>query len=135
MLTLTFAMLVQLRPVERLIVEGNQLQASQLFPEAESVYSQAVRAAQPWGETHGLALALNNRGAVRYRAGQYPEALADYLEAHRIWRQLKRPVDEGKASVNLAELCHAQGDDTAAPCGGPRRPTPLRRRARRAGGR
>lgn len=114
MLTLVLTVLVPLQPVERLIIEGNQLQSAQLFPEAESVYSQAVRAAQPWGEIHGLALALNNRGAVRYRAGHYPEALADYLEAHRIWRQLKRPVDEGKASVNLAELYHAQGDDTAA---------------------
>ncbi|MCX6599823.1 MAG: tetratricopeptide repeat protein [Acidobacteria bacterium] len=115
MVCAVIALLAQLNAVDRLITEGNRLQSDQLFPEADSVYGEAIRKAQAWGsETHFVALAANNRGAVRYRAGQYADALTDYQNAHRIWLQLGRAGDAAKAATNLAELYHARGDDAAA---------------------
>jgi tetratricopeptide (TPR) repeat protein len=115
MICAVISILAQLHSVDRLITEGNRLQSDQMFPEAESVYGEAIRKAGTWtGESHLLALATNNRGAVRYRAGQYGEALTDYQTAHRIWRQRGQLVDAAKASTNLAELYHARGDDATA---------------------
>ena len=115
MICAVIALLGQMNSIDRLIGEGNRLQADQMFPEADSVYSEAIRKAEVvGGDSHYTALASNNRGASRYRAGLYAEALADYQNAHRIWSALGHPVDASKASTNLAELHHARGNDSEA---------------------
>lgn len=115
MLTLAIQVAAIAAQVDRSLGEGNRFQERRLFPEADSIYSQAIAAARVLGDTwHLLAVGYNNRGALRYRAGEFQAAGEDYDTAVAVWERLDRPKDLAALLSNRAELEHARGRDAEA---------------------
>jgi|GEM_PF-4190285 len=115
MLTLAIQVAAIAVQVDRSLAEANRLQERRLFPEADAVYSQAIAAARALGDAwHLIALGHNNRGALRYRAGEFQAAGEDYDAAAALWERLDRPRDLAALLSNRAELDHARGRDAEA---------------------
>lgn len=79
------------------------------WDEAETLFREGLDLADGQGDERTLALALNNLGYTRMRAGRWREAERPLLEAFR-WRLLSNDTDLFMSYFNLAELELFRGD-------------------------
>lgn len=105
-----FAFRAAAQEAETLNIRGVKLFEAGRFREAEASYSKAIAIWREQGSA-GLAVGLNNLGALHRAMGKYAESEAQYLQALQIQTSLfgKDSIQSATVLNNLAQLYRAQG--------------------------
>lgn len=99
------------RSTGRALLSGVEMRlALGQIEEAERDNEQSSRLLARLGDDLGVELALQNRGLIAERRGQWEEAGKAYEEAAEMCRRLKLPADEAEAELYLARLRHKTRD-------------------------
>ncbi len=93
---------------------GNHLFQAGRYGEAAAVYSAALAAARQAGDLRLQARLLNNLGGCRQASFQYRAAMAAYLEARRLARQIRDYETAAGVSANMATVYTQMGELGAA---------------------
>ncbi|MGH9591876.1 MAG: tetratricopeptide repeat protein, partial [Bryobacteraceae bacterium] len=92
---------------DALMAAATKAYEARQFPDAERLYTDALKEAESFGESDvRLASNLNNLGELDRQTGKYPAAESLYKRSLAIWESARGPEDPGVASVanNLGEL-------------------------------